>query len=210
MTAVNKLFAIDPFWGNRGKAIDAYAGLEQSLCDLMRTAGEMPRRVAGTIFFKITNSGARNGILEKLIHQRCGSTYNPFWNCYFRQLPPMDIERNKVVHWASRTNVIIDEHHLMWVGTSLVPPTYATEITEEAVTYMGLVAFAKKCGVFAALCDMFSWVMFDKEHPWTESADAWRDIFQQPLVYPLPADHLLFRTPPKPSTADFRHWRYYT
>ncbi|HEY6336490.1 MAG TPA: hypothetical protein VI113_11465, partial [Alphaproteobacteria bacterium] len=53
---VQKLAATDPLWANRGKAIQAYASLEQSLCTVFADAGGMKSEVAGIIFFRLTNT----------------------------------------------------------------------------------------------------------------------------------------------------------
>src|SRR5580700_8049432 len=75
-----------PFWSERGRAIDAYAQLEQSLYQLFASCGEMKRDTAAIIFFKITNSLARNSIIEKFLHKTYGTQYNIFWNSYLKQL----------------------------------------------------------------------------------------------------------------------------
>ena len=55
-----------PIWAARGKAIQAYATLEQSLCRLMGDLSGMSPESAAVIFFKITSYGARNSIIESL------------------------------------------------------------------------------------------------------------------------------------------------
>jgi hypothetical protein len=46
----------------------------------------MKRENATTIFYKITNTGSRSKILERLLRRKFGTTYNLFWNSYFKEL----------------------------------------------------------------------------------------------------------------------------
>src|SRR5436190_2960490 len=95
----------DPIWKHRGKAVQGYADLERALCMLLVTLSGMSWETAVTIFYKITNTQARNGILEKLLHKKCGTKFNPFWNPFAKDLRILDLERNKIVHWVAAANV---------------------------------------------------------------------------------------------------------
>jgi hypothetical protein len=64
-----KLAEQHPIWANRGKAIQSYAILEQALSGALAELGGMTRTTAVTIFYKITNTGSRSGILEKLLQK---------------------------------------------------------------------------------------------------------------------------------------------
>ena len=66
---VSQIASADPVWAVRGQAIQAYAGLEQSLCNLFAQVADLRRDIAATIFFKITNQQARNSITERLIQK---------------------------------------------------------------------------------------------------------------------------------------------
>ena len=183
----------DLFWANRGKAINSYASLEQALCTLFSQVGEMKSDVAGVIFFKITNTMARNSIIEKLIGKKHGTTYNLFWNAYLRELRTIDLKRNEIVHWVAVTNVAVDSKSVLHVGVSLAPPNFwGQTATSPRIVSSDLLAFSKKCSDFARLASMF---YLATNGSMMDSADAapWLDIFQQPLIYPLPADHLLNR-----------------
>jgi hypothetical protein len=70
----------DPIWAARGEAIQGYASVESGLSNLLRALTGMAHEAALTIFYKITNTNARNSILEKLLHQKCGAKFNVFWN----------------------------------------------------------------------------------------------------------------------------------
>src|SRR5579864_9620807 len=85
----------DAFWAFRGHAIQAYAGLEQSLCRIFAYLTGMPLDVAGIIFFKIVSAGTLFSILEKLMRKKHGETYALFWNSYLKTLRKASEERNE-------------------------------------------------------------------------------------------------------------------
>jgi hypothetical protein len=74
---LEKLFrevAEDEFWAIRGKTINGYADLEQSLCQLFAFLGSIEPVSAGIIFFRIT-SHQRNSILDRLFKKKFGDQY---------------------------------------------------------------------------------------------------------------------------------------
>jgi hypothetical protein len=68
----------DEFWAIRGKAVQAYASLEQSLCRIFGQLAGSTFSVAGVIFFKITSAQARNSIIEKLFQKKFGNATTCF------------------------------------------------------------------------------------------------------------------------------------
>jgi hypothetical protein len=195
-----KLGEQDPIWVNRGKAIQSYAMLEQSLCLLLAGLAAVDLETAGTIFYKITNTGSRSGILERLLQKKHGTKFNPFWNAYFKELRQIDLKRNAIVHWLSAMNTAINTQDMMIVGITLIPPgSIHSGGPPEHLTSKDLIAFTNKCGVFARLCTIFDGVTSDRI-PDDDTKKTWLEIFQRSLVYPLPADHLLNQTPAKPDT----------
>jgi hypothetical protein len=195
----SKLAELDPIWAERGKAIQSYALLEQSLCSLMEHLGDIPESVAPIIFYKITSTGVRKAIIEKLLHRKHGSKFNLFWNQYLESLRPIDIKRNQIVHWLSVSNVKVDSESTLHSGVMLVPPNFhAASEDGPHLTTKDLKAFSKKCSDFADLATIF-WKINTRPYEFT-STESWMKIFQQPLIYPLPEDHLLFQTRATPQT----------
>lgn len=190
----------DPIWAHRGRAIQSYAILEQALSSALAEFGGMPRENATTIFYKITNTGSRSKILERLLRRKFGATYNLFWNAYFKELRQIDLRRNEIVHWLSAMNVALNTSDMMLMGVTLIAPdSLGRQSPPQQLTSKDLIAFADKCEVFSRLCNMFLGVVAN--HITGDAAKPWLDIFQKPLVYPLPATHpLLAQTPPAPET----------
>jgi hypothetical protein len=87
------------FWVNRGKAIQSYAFLEQSLFQLFCALSGMDMKTAGTMFFRINNTRARNAIIDKLFRNNFGDQMIPFRNSLISGLSSMDQNRNEIVHW---------------------------------------------------------------------------------------------------------------
>ena len=122
---LEQLAEIDPIWAERGKAIQSYALLEQSLCDLFGFLSDTKDEIAATIFYKITSTGSRNAILDKLLRRKFGNKYNLFWNIYLKSLRPIDTRRNEIVHWLSAAITGLDRDSIIHCGVVLVPAKYS-------------------------------------------------------------------------------------
>jgi hypothetical protein len=118
--------AEDEFWEIRGKAVQAYANLEQSLCSLFGAlAGVTTWEIGAIIFFRIANSHARNRIIEQLFKKKFGDRFNLFRNSLLADLTPIDQERNEIVHWNVVNIVGTDEAGETTARVVLKPPAQA-------------------------------------------------------------------------------------
>ena len=86
LTVAQEMAASAPTWAARGKAIQAYAAVEQSLCSVMGSLLGISLEQAAIMFFKITSAGSRNSIIEKLLKFKFGPRYNLFWNAYLKEI----------------------------------------------------------------------------------------------------------------------------
>lgn len=188
---IAKIAGQDVIWAIRGKSINAYSTLEQSLFRLFQCLLRTSPDRASIVFFRITNTMTRNAILEKLIRKQYGQTYNLFWNSYLTQLRTIDLRRNEIVHWTALTNLMADGD----VGITLVPPAFWNHSPDPpTLDWKDLSAFIVKCDTYARLCTMFVMATgMDQISMRPDEAKPWLDIFQQPLIYPLPSDHLLLQ-----------------
>jgi len=200
LDAALNLAESDPIWINRGKAIQSYATLEQALCRLLAELADTNYETAATIFYKITNTGSRSGILESLLHKKHGTKFNLFWNQYFKDLRQIDLKRNAIVHWLTAMNVATNTHQMMITGLGLIPPgSMGSNRPTEQINSTELIDFTEKCLSYQRLCNMFSGVTTTKHDPPDDDTKrTWLEIFQRPLVYPLPEDHPLNQTPITP------------
>lgn len=140
--------SVDEFWAVRGKAIQAYANIEQSLCQVFASLSGTPLDVAGIIFFKIVNAGTLYGILEKLQRKKHGATYSLFWNSFLKTMRHDISEmRNQIVHWnavnvigdTGYTGLVLRQPNLWDLGPNSPPP----------ITTAGMQEFIVKCDFFA-------------------------------------------------------------
>ena len=133
---VTHLLERDELWAERGKAIQSYALLEQSLSMLFSQLSDTTESVAATIFYKITSTAARNAIIEKLLRQKYSAKFNLFWNSYLRLLKPIDIKRNEIVHWIAASISRLDDTGTIICGTILIPPPTSTRSSLPWSTYV--------------------------------------------------------------------------
>lgn len=82
------------FWAVRGKAIHAYAGLEQGLAQLFSAVSGVTPKVGGIIFFRIS-AAIRRTIIEELFRAKFKDEYNLSRNSLFKHLPAIDTERGR-------------------------------------------------------------------------------------------------------------------
>lgn len=189
----------DPAWAIRGRAIQAYASLEQALFALFVQLTNMQPDIAGVIFFKITSSQARNAIIDKLQRKIHGGKYALFWNSYILQLRQIDTKRNELVHWNAVNNVHIDSELNYVHSVYLAPPnSWGLNKDSPVITAEDMIEFIEKCRIYSRLCSEFVNLIYDKIPP--DILLAWRDTFQQPVVYPLPDNHPLSQKPPIPES----------
>jgi hypothetical protein len=180
----------------RGLAINAYAGLEQSLFMIMADLGEIPHATARLIFFRISNARARNEIVDKLKKAKFGSKNNLFWNSVMKEIGLLDQRRNQVVHW--HTNIFLGGD---WAGvpssSGLSNPGQLGGASPK-MTIADLKDFSSRCNVFSQALHqiVFYWRMVP---PGTMTPSL--EIFQRPLTYPPPPGHPLF---PKPKALHTR------
>jgi len=194
---VARLLEDDQIWAERGKAIQSYALFEQALSTLFSQLSDTTEDVAATIFYKITSTAARSAIIEKLLKKKYKTKFNLFWNSYFKLLKPIDTKRNEIVHWVAASLSQLDSTGTIICGTILIPPNIHSFFPAmEYLSHDSLNDFSVKCDEFARLCNIFRRV--SKLDRGQLQFDAWLDIFQQPLAYPLPADHLLYKMPSTP------------
>lgn len=185
----------------RGRAINNYALLEQALCRLLWVFTGMRPQAAATLFFKIGNARYRNDALDKLKKQKLNKEYARFWNSALSEIGGLDSTRNQIVHWHVATSDNEPDGHINRV---LRPPNFwARNPDTPELTAGDLMKFMRKAEFIADCLHYFAICITD---PNSLGADlsAWLEIFEQPLTYPPPPDHLLSQNrkepliPPRP------------
>jgi hypothetical protein len=191
-----QLAAQDEFWAIRGKAIQSYASLEQSLARLFSALAGTTQKIGGTIFFRISSADTRRNLIDKLFQQRFQEQYNLFRNSLVKQLKPIDNERNEIVHWNVVNNVGVDESGKTTSSLALMPPASFPSPDSASKDSKQMIAFSNKCNFYAALSGFFPVIAMDGFAA-TPVSDAdkrpWLDAYSKPIEYPPPVGHVLER-----------------
>jgi len=191
-----QLAAKDEFWAIRGKAIQSYATLEQSLARLFSALAGTTQKIGGTIFFRISSADTRRTLIDKLFQQRFHGQYNLFRNSLIKQLKPIDNERNEIVHWNVVNNVGSDETGKTTSRLALMPPASFPSPDSASKDANQMMAFSNKCEFYAALSGFFPIIAMEGFTA-TPISDAdkkpWLDAYSKPIEYPPPVGHVLER-----------------
>jgi len=85
----------------RGRAIDAFAKLESTLCWILSEAGRLEYQTASTIFYSNISLQPRVEIISAIIEEMCGAKFEVFWASACKAINSLNKQRNKIVHWHS-------------------------------------------------------------------------------------------------------------
>lgn len=185
-----RVAAEDQFWGIRGRAVQSYASLEQSLCRLFAKLSGTTDDVAGTIFFPI-GGHVRSRITERLVKRGPYDQYALFFKSLLKELRTIDGERNEIVHWNVINHVSGDADGGASVNVSLRPPDFMNNFRDRPEKdSQSLLKFMEKCGFFARLINIFLAATAGGQIAEADR-EPWLSIFQQTIVYPPPAGHPL-------------------
>ena len=203
----------DIFWSTRGKAVHAYANLEQALCRIFSLVSNTTPWVSATIFFRITNARARNDILGKLIRRHFSNgAFNKFWDSILEAMSTIDRQRNEIVHWGTQTKLTITSPRdgntraqLSSPAVILRPPRFWADFgdTHPQITTDDLTAFITKCEFYSLNINVFAAMNGSKTSPYkipSGEEQPWRDIFGKSLVYLPQTDTQLYQTQQKSET----------
>jgi len=189
----------DDFWALRGKAIQEYAMLEHSLFNMFYRLAGMDMKSAGVIFFRVVSTRARNAMIEDLYRQKFGDEMNLFRNSLLRMLRCLDEDRNKIVHWCAVLHQELGPRGIVREFRLEKPQYWDFNENSPYYTREHIGHFISRCHFLCRVCYMFAMLMIPA--PTSAHSDihqdderAWRDIFQQPIVYPPPDSHPIFRT----------------
>jgi hypothetical protein len=191
----------------RAEAIEAYATVESELCYVLSALLDIRHDTTAIIFFKISNSGARNGIVASLLDHIHKDKYDIYWHGQpggggvprvdglFRHINWLDSRRNEIVHWHHSWNASSggSDGSAARSWEDLRPPFFwAKKGSTATIDETHLRAFIAKAEFVRKALHMF-WIL--TRHPQKIKSDdelqAWLQIFQQPLPYPLPEAHRL-------------------
>jgi hypothetical protein len=184
----------------RANALEAYAGVEQSLSMLLSVVLGTDMQSASIVFFRIANAKSRNQIIEALLQKRFGSAFDAFWfgvpntpnkRGLMTLVNQLDGRRNEIIHWHTVTEINVDKDPPSVIA-ALGPPNF-WQGSASRLNVDDLRDFIQRADFASRAINMFSihHGQFGEPPPLT---DAWREIYQQPCVYPPASNHPLART----------------
>jgi hypothetical protein len=194
----------------RALAIEAYAAVESSLVVLLARLLGTANDLAAIVFFRITNTSARNGIIEQLLERAHGTKYDTYWHGQpgaggqrrviglFALIQQLDTRRNEIVHWHPAASVSSSGEQ--WEDLRL-PYYWARAPHLKPITTPDLDAFTAKASFVQQSIFYFSQFttkspeVFMSAYGGKDALETWTRIFQQPVPYPPSSDHPLA---PKP------------
>jgi hypothetical protein len=193
----------------RAAAIDAHANFEQALFTLFASLLGAPRDRAGIVFFRIASAPTRNKILESLLKKTHGNKYKVYWNgCepkaqdgLFPLIRQLDHRRNELVHWHIAMEIRAGDGSAI-SREALEPPNFWNIADNRPkITVKDLENFVQKADFVTRSVAMF-YALTSGDLPGVVPGP-WPEIFEQPILYPPPETHPLFRnykgreTPPE-------------
>ena len=180
----------------RARAIQAYASLEQSICDLFCRLLGIQDKLGAIVFFKITAPRFRNYIIEKLLRETQRNEFLTFWNSFVTKLlGPVDGERNLVVHWSTSISIASGDASGIVRDMNLVAPNFWSFDQNNAWDKNDLEDFTNRAKQAAIIINLFVGHIFYDLHKDLPL----REIFLQPLTYPIPSDSPLYLVPKVPT-----------
>lgn len=175
----------------RATSIQAYATVEQSLATLFGILLKTDFELSGIVFFRIINTHSRNAIIENLMKTRYGSTYNLYWNSMTKLIRGLDGKRNEIVHWQTAKNLNINADGSSTSTFTLVPPNFWSRHADSpSISTDQLHEFTHKCDFVGRSLGMFILLLLGKLSG--DKEQTWREIFQQPTLYPPLDNHSLY------------------
>ena len=189
------------FYIARSSAIQQYATLEQSLCQLFSSLLGTAQNLGAIVFFKITAARFRLEIIEKLIKKTGKIEYLEYWKGVQVGCNKLDNTRNNIIHWNISTDLNLTEAGTEVTAVSLIAPNFWDFDMSGAVTLEKLANFASEADFISRSLNIFHSHVFGG----LDQGDAWREIFRKPLVYPPQEGHPLCPSPtehePQPSSS---------
>jgi hypothetical protein len=125
----------------------------------------VPIDVAGLVLFRITNTHARNRILNDLQSKKHGASYDTFWRSLTSFIRTLDQRRNEIVHWHVVQTIDLSLDHKEAARLSLAPPTGWMTQSAASISENDLNDFIQRCDFATRLITMFRGVVHEPAIP---------------------------------------------
>jgi hypothetical protein len=184
--ADRRQIAQDQLVALRGRAIQEYGIVEQSLCQLFSHLSGTGPNVAGVIFFNVRDAHSIHRILRRPLEKRYGRQYAVFWMSLAALIRQCSEVRNKIAHWGVR----VDVGDGGFQRFSLIPPNFGDLDSSIApLTTEDIDDFIDRCAFASRLCNIF--ITFLEGNAPEEMKATWLAVFSSEAEYPPPVGHPL-------------------
>jgi hypothetical protein len=188
----------EAFWAARGKAVQAFAILEQEMCRLYAYLEGLDFADAAELFFEETfHQGKRRQSLLKGMRAKHGSRYDTFFESLIEHLRCVTNDRNKVVHWHSTWNFVSVGHAELAPVVRLRDPkdldvrVQRTEPRPSDIGIAELKEFIDRCNFFSLLTSLFIGIISGSVSTSFNAYASWAKPFDEEVTYPPPPEHPL-------------------
>lgn len=189
----------------RSYAMEAYTGLEQSLCDTFAHLTGMERDVAGLVFFKIGSARARDSIIETLVKRKFSGEFNKSWNSILKLTGVFAQKRNELAHWGVVIEIGSEDGTVnldsIPNNATLVPPNFWWRTSDEPPqrTINEIFSWGAEFAYLSRKINVFNfWFLDAHELPPDVEVErpTLREKYLEAIPYPPPEDDPQFRKPP--------------
>jgi hypothetical protein len=169
----------------RGRAIDAFAKLESTLCQILVGLGNLSYQTASTIFYSNISLQPRIEIISALIKEASGDTFNQFWSSVCKIISSLNKQRNKIVHWHSYP-VFDGKQDFKHTECILIHPIIKNEDNKKVseVAIHSIQEFSKQATYVSQVLSRFR-LCFDNSMPMLQKSDVIK-FSSNILKYPPP------------------------
>lgn len=183
--------AKDEFHLTRARALNAYAGLEQSLAILFSTLNSKEIRESYAEFGKLFVTRSRIQRLSDLMRIEFENQHDLFFRSLLQHLSDLTKTRNRIVHWIVMVST---------TGGKEFDPDRDVKLYEHPnifgtseLSKSDLLEFENKAEFFRLLVFYFDFYLRNGDRIAPGGAMNWSQVFQRPAEYPPPGGHPLNR-----------------
>jgi hypothetical protein len=169
------------FHALRGRAIQEFAALEQSMLRVLAALTGQQVREAAVVFFNIRNSNTLLNTFDGLMERRFGDRYLEIWKPLVKLIRHLTNERNCIVHYNVFLNISPEKE---WT----LRPADFYHVGKEPPRILrksDIVSFVGKCNFANSICGFFSMAIAPNAvETWGQAqVDAWLDICRRVATY---------------------------
>ncbi|PRX34217.1 hypothetical protein B0G75_102246 [Paraburkholderia sp. BL18I3N2] len=179
----------DIFDLERGRAIDAFAKVEGSLCWVMVEAGKIDHETGSIIFYANISMQPRVEIVTAIVEAGYADQFKMFWDSVVKMIESLTKQRNKIVHWHGYP--VSEGAAPRYTGEVLIHPVVGRGKKLSEVSIDDLRQFSEKATYTAKVLNAFSQCFNDR----AGEAIVQREIArfsQAELKFPPPAKDPFF------------------